>query len=45
MEPEISGQLAAIWWGKDTKAIGVNDSVMGSEMGDDLGGIKLNPLV
>ena len=29
---------------KDTKAIGVDDSAMGSEMEDHLGGIKLSPL-
>ena len=29
--------------GKDTEAIGVDDSVRGSGMGSELGGVKLNP--
>jgi hypothetical protein len=42
---EISGRPAAVPVDRDTNAIGVDDSVSGSEMEGHLGGVKLNPLV
>ena len=45
METEKSGWFIARREAKDTKAVGVDDSAMGSDMEDDLGGIKLSPLV
>ncbi|HTT22096.1 MAG TPA: hypothetical protein VMG82_24415 [Candidatus Sulfotelmatobacter sp.] len=45
METEKSGWFTARREAKDTKAVGVDDSAMGSAMEDHLGGIKLNPLV
>ena len=39
------GWSTAVMVDRDTKASGVDDSVRGSEMEGQLGGVKLNPLV
>ena len=45
MKTEISGWIRAMRVGKETKAIGVDDSVRVGGRGDRLGRVKSNPLV
>jgi hypothetical protein len=45
LEPEVSGWSTAMRAEEDTKVIGADDSVRGSEMEGHLGGVKRNPPV